>query len=177
MIGIPDPKYDVRQVLGRVRAALVGLGFGPQDIVQLPDADVGDESPPTRRAIQNTLTRFTELCEPDDSCLFYYLGHGGRVRLDGLPAEYAEHVFSYLVCAEAESNGEFDGLLDLTLSAAIARLALRCRGNVTTIVDACHSAALIRDAYSYVPGRRRPPPNGCSPSSPSSSIPIRYPNS
>lgn len=134
---LPDPQLDGGEALVRVGEALAAFGFA--DIVAVPDDPRSTSL--EREAVYAAIDALIERVEPEDPCVFYYFGHGGRVRFDDLPGPAGDRAFAYLCCGDREQG--FDGLLDLALSLRLSRLARAC-GNLTVILDACHSATVVR---------------------------------
>lgn len=90
----------------------------------------------------------------DDVALVYYSGHGGRFPFPDWQARqeagrdaFAQFIVPYDMAQTTASD--FRGLLSLELSRLQSRLTAKT-GNVTTILDCCHSGLMSRDA-SFIP--------------------------
>lgn len=143
LVVLPDPELAGEEALARVAAALSEFGF--EDLATLPEGPTL-----TPKAVHAAIDALIDRVGPDDPCVFYYFGHGGRVRFEGLPGPAEDRAYAFLRCGEQREG--FDGLLDVALSHRLARLARAC-GNLTVILDACHSATIVRSS-----ARRRPAP-------------------
>src|SRR5262249_43098722 len=129
-------EYDARRVLVRMAELFHGL----ERDVDLEQCYGTHQA--TREGILGTIDGWIARAEEHDSCVLYYFGHGGRVHFFAAPVELSIHAVPYLSC---EPNGPgFTGILDYDLSTRMAALDRRC-GNVTTIIDACYSASMVRE--------------------------------
>lgn len=139
MVGVPE-----RDTSGRLERVL-----GVDAMVELLD-DLGGWSvkvlsgrDATRRAVLHELEAMVAECRPDDTCLFYFFGHGGVVRFSDLRGELGRRAVFYLATLRPPGSSERVGVLDVELSAALARLDRTC-GNVSAIIDCCHAASMVR---------------------------------
>lgn len=148
LIGSPALDLDVSFALARMHELLAErLGF--DDISTLTD----DQA--TRTALLSALEGWISTTAPTDDCLLYYFGHGGQLRFTDGPA--AGHRFG-IIATTPEFRGETHGsILDIELSAALARLDRRC-GNVTALFDCCHSGELARSGKSRAIVPEQPTP-------------------
>lgn len=145
-IRLQGPENDVvlmREVLGRV------AGFRPEHLRTLAGWGEDETTRPTRAAILAGLAELAEASGPGDFVLIYFAGHGTQQpvrRAD--PLHEPDGLDEVLLPADAErfeaSKGGIPGaILDDELGEA-AR-AIRDKGaQVWLIVDACHSATLLR---------------------------------
>ncbi|MFV8750578.1 hypothetical protein ACNOYE_08490 [Nannocystaceae bacterium ST9] len=155
LVALPDPKLASAEAQRLMTSCLKAFGFS--DIVCLP----GEGQPLTRASVLDGLDALVARVGPNDPCVFHYFGHGDRVcftdRSNDAVAEITEaRVFSYLRCTRGP-GGEFDDLLDLALTRRLSQLAHAC-GNLTTIIDACHSATVVRSAKPKRSHHSRPTP-------------------
>lgn len=127
---------------------LTKLGFGRVERC------VGDRA--TRSRILGRLDALVSAAAPDDDCLVYYFGHGGRVRFPELPPPLDTHTFGYVTVHRAVRGGPFEAVLDRELSTRLTALDARC-GNVTAILDCCFSGELVRDGEPHPSDERREP--------------------
>lgn len=126
-----------------VRSSLARFGF--DDVTELGEGGVL-----TSAQVYGELEALIRRASPDDACVVYYFGHGGRVAFDDLEGPHAGRVFSYLAC---DRSDDFAGLIDITLRRHLAALARRCN-NLVVVLDACHSGKVARTALH----RRAKPP-------------------
>jgi hypothetical protein len=140
LVGVPE--RDANGHLGRV--------LGVEAMAQLLD-DLGGWSitvrtgpDATRPRVLQALDAMISSCEADDACLFYFFGHGGVVRFSELDGELGRRAVFYLATLRPPERSERVGVLDVEISAALARLDRVC-GNVTAIIDCCHAASMVRD--------------------------------
>ncbi|MCA9652506.1 MAG: caspase family protein [Myxococcales bacterium] len=136
LIGVPGSGLNVSLAMERLGPVLARLGFSSVAKVVGPRA--------SRREILAGLDRLIAAAEPGDAALVYYFGHGGRVRLTGLPEPWEGQVRGYVTCTRETRGGPWEAVLDHELSRRLAALDARC-GNVTAIFDCCFSGELGRD--------------------------------
>lgn len=98
----------------------------------------------SRSALRETLSNWVKEARPGQPHLFYFHGHGGRAKFADLPQEQAERISYYLQCFADKENGR-SGLLDIEISSWMTELYERCGGNVTVVIDSCHSGGMTRD--------------------------------
>jgi hypothetical protein len=96
-----------------------------------------------REDVLRALDAMLDACGPEDTCLFYFFGHGGVVRFSGLAGDLGRRPVFYLATLRPEGSPRV-GVLDVEISAALSRLDQIC-GNVTAILDCCHAASIVRD--------------------------------
>lgn len=136
--GLEGPIGDAEQMA----AALREVGF------TIDLRTKADEA--SRDGILEGYERLIRNVEPEDAAVFYYSGHGTRVRPSddraGSATSGVPRALQALVPTDFERStaGEFRGILDVELSVLLARLTDRTR-NATVILDCCHSAAMSRD--------------------------------
>jgi len=99
----------------------------------------------TRTRLLAYLDLLVEHAEADDCVVFYYVGHGACARFAGglHPGDEPKRIWRYLL-TQPESEG-FSGLLAVELSERICALTTITR-NVTTILDCCFAAEIVRGA-------------------------------
>ncbi|MEX1364184.1 MAG: hypothetical protein AB1Z98_13745 [Nannocystaceae bacterium] len=98
----------------------------------------------TRSRVLAALDTMVSACGVEDACLFYFFGHGGVVRFSELAGDLGRRAVFYLATLRPAGSLRRVGVLDIEISAALARLDRICR-NVTAIVDCCHAASMVRD--------------------------------
>lgn len=145
LVGVPDddPKHGLRpgpSVLA-MKSLLEDLGGWSISTCEGQGAD--------RAGILQALAALVDACEPEDTCLFYFFGHGGVVRFSGLPPDansLAQRPVFYVTAARSSAQWYLTGVLDFELSTALARIDQIC-ANVTAILDCCHSGVMVRDQH------------------------------
>src|SRR5882672_12578447 len=136
--GLEGPIGDAE----RMAAALREVGF------TIDLRTKADEA--SRDGILEGYERLIRNVEPEDSAVFYYSGHGARVRPSddraGSETSGVPRALQALVPTDFERStaDQFLGILDVELSVLLARLTARTR-NATVILDCCHAAAMSRD--------------------------------
>jgi hypothetical protein len=118
-----------------VKAILVGrLGFDPKNIVTLLDQEA------TADAILCSIQRqLVEAAQPGDVSVFYYAGHGSRIR--NTKTDQADGYDQTIVPADS-----WRGTPDIR-NKELSRLFRRAAAkgvNLTVIADSCHSGAIAR---------------------------------
>ncbi|HMG56838.1 MAG TPA: caspase family protein, partial [Kofleriaceae bacterium] len=103
----------------------------------------------SRAGILEGYERLIRSVQDDEPAVFYYSGHGVRVRPSNGPVAAAPgtpRAIQALVPTDFDRSApdDFRGILDLELSLLLARLTRRTR-NATVILDCCHAAAMSRD--------------------------------
>jgi len=103
--------------------------------------------PATRERILGALEALALRCDPGDTVVIYYTGHGGLARFDGEVAGLAEpdRVWRYLVPEDPErhsiSEGRFAGVLDVEIGHILApKLA---HAHVTLILECCYAGGMF----------------------------------
>lgn len=97
----------------------------------------------TRAGIVDGLRRLASAVEVDDDVFFYFFGHGGAVRFTDAPAWLGDRPVFYLSASRRDEREEMTGVLDVELSTILADIDKVC-GNVSVILDCCHSARIVR---------------------------------
>lgn len=110
----------------------------------------------SRVGILDALSRLVASIEPDDAVLFYFFGHGGVVRFTESPAWLGDRPVFYICASRKSDHEEMTGVLDVELSAILTEVDRIC-GNVSVLLDCCHSAQIVRDSI-----RRSSPPSWLS---------------
>ncbi|KIG12555.1 hypothetical protein DB30_01265 [Enhygromyxa salina] len=139
LIGVEDDHPEQRFRPGPSLAAMQGLlrDLGGWTITRVEAASA------QRAGILAALAQLEARIEPDDSCLFYFAGHGGIVEIgDANPPLGGRPVF-YITAARPTPAWSFEAVLDIELSLGLARIDRIC-GNVSAILDCCYSARLVR---------------------------------
>jgi hypothetical protein len=103
----------------------------------------------TRQGVLAALDRLLGTCGPHDACLFHFFGHGGMARFPELGGELGARPRLYLATLRPPGAPRV-GVLDFEVSAVLTRLDAIC-GNVTAIIDCCHSGSMVRSAPSEPP--------------------------
>lgn len=142
LVGIADNPPGMRDLptslsdVDLMRRALVEkLGFDPKNIVVITDREA------TRENIMQAIARHLGQAGPQGTALFYYSGHGGQtdnaLLADDEPDGKDETIAVY------SRRGGTTEILDDEIGALADRLRA---GNVTFILDSCHSGTATRDA-------------------------------
>jgi hypothetical protein len=105
--------------------------------------DVIEGHAATRAGILDGLGRLASSVEPEDDVLFYFFGHGGAVRFTDAPAQLGDRPVFYLSASRRHASEEMTGVLDMEMSTILADIDEVC-GNVSVILDCCHSAQIVR---------------------------------
>lgn len=102
----------------------------------------------TRRELLKTIQQWVAGASDhaDLPHLFYFHGHGARVRFPNDASEIAQRATYFLEC-EKNEEGRENGILDLELSGWMHDLYEICH-NVTVIIDSCHSAQIVKSVKS-----------------------------
>ncbi len=149
LIGSPALGLDVGLALVRMQELLA-------DALDFDSISTCTDDQATRTALLSALDAWICAAQPTDVCLLYYFGHGGQVRFTDGPA--AGHRFGLITTTPELHDAEGYGcILDIELSAALARLDRRCH-NVTALFDCCHSGELARGGKSRAIVGERPTP-------------------
>lgn len=148
VIAVPAPGLKVELALERLCPTLVGLGFSVEILAKKTAAKkvvsekIVAKKDASRTNILAALAELGSKLEPDEPCLLYYFGHGGRVHFNDLEDSTTTD-FSYISTTTRAARDEFADVLGLELSAHATKLERRCH-NVTVILDCCHSATMVR---------------------------------
>ncbi|PRQ02959.1 hypothetical protein ENSA5_18980 [Enhygromyxa salina] len=126
---LPEPSLVVMEDL------LEELGGWTTTRVDGPSAD--------RAGILAALVELARTVQPKDTCLVYFIGHGGIVEIMDLPPPLGRRPVFYVCAARPSPSWSFEGILDVELSIHLAQIDRVC-GNVTAILDSCYSARAIR---------------------------------
>lgn len=132
------------------------FGFNPNDILKFTTNEAADKQP-TRN---NILTAFEEhlikQAKPGDVVVFHFSGHGSRLRdpnpIQGCSAQSFNDEFnSTLVVADEGQKSLAPDIMGRTLFLLMSALNT---GNVTVVLDSCHSGGGIRGNFRVrsVPG-------------------------
>jgi hypothetical protein len=109
----------------------------------------------TRQGVLDAVGSWVDRAEAGDSCLFYYFGHGKRVRfMDGTEPATDED----LIGLEVAKGAGVGTVLNVELSRELARLERRCgdEGSVVAIIDCCHASGAVRDGRAAAAITTRP---------------------
>lgn len=138
LVGVPDlGKADGLRPAPSLAAMTALLeDLGGWQITTLAEGSTG------REHVLAALDAMLAACGPHDTCLFYFFGHGGVVRFTPLPGPLGARPVFYLATLRPPGTPMI-GVLDVELSDALTRLDQIC-GNVTAILDCCHSASIMR---------------------------------
>ncbi len=141
LVGVTNEEPDHPLQPGPSIAAMTALleDLGGWSITQ----HMGPEA--SRESVLRTLEEWTQACGPNDTCLFYFFGHGGVVRFRALSGPFGTRPVFYLATSRPHRPSTFMGLLDVELSSALSGLDRIC-GNVTAILDCCHAASVVRES-------------------------------
>lgn len=143
--GLSDCSWDARRVIDALRA--VGLKDGDAALLHQPDGAVqavnisGVPVIDTKEEILAALRSFGGVMGTNDLLVFFYSGHGGRMRASAIDPSDPDGHTEYLALPEGTRLTEDE------LSAA-----LPSRGRVLVILDACFSGGYARDVIDR-PGR------------------------
>ncbi|KAJ8125381.1 hypothetical protein O1611_g8258 [Lasiodiplodia mahajangana] len=100
------------------------------------------------RHIRDEWKKLIQSTEEGDAVVIYYSGHGGRAEISTQGLEEGQpNKFQYLVphnFDEDDSPKEWKGILDIEISRWLHDITEKT-GNVTYILDCCHSSALGKD--------------------------------
>ncbi|WP_172307741.1 hypothetical protein [Pseudenhygromyxa sp. WMMC2535] len=107
------------------------------------DLQILEHAAASREGILAALERLEQRLGPEDSVLFYFVGHGGLVEIPSLPPPWGTRVLAYLATHREKGPWHLMGVLDVELSTALARLDARC-GNVAVMLDCCYPARTVR---------------------------------
>ncbi|NJK31876.1 MAG: caspase family protein, partial [Deltaproteobacteria bacterium] len=137
LIGVGDAQVDAGPNLDAMAALLSELGWTSTRL---------EGRVATRERILAELATLehaiTSQPEPDDALFFYYFGHGGAIYFTDCPGPIGERPVFYL--CSARPRGAWEALLDVELTHALASIDRLC-GNVSAVLDCCHSAQVVRD--------------------------------
>lgn len=100
----------------------------------------------TRDGILDAYRGLIDETSSEDSVVVYYSGHGGRIRNVASINEQTDAYWQFIVPTDFERSGpdDFRGIFADELRALQLELTTKT-GNVTTILDCCHSALMSRD--------------------------------
>ncbi len=131
-IDLHGPKNDVRAMKELLTAK---YGFAERNVTMLEDQQA------TREGILKALNDFLNAATPGDACVFYYAGHGSRVRntKGGEPDNYDESLVPF------DSNIGAPDIRDKEL-ARIYIKAIKRGIQLTAVFDSCHSGSIGRGA-------------------------------
>jgi hypothetical protein len=139
LIGVADEHPDQclrpAPTLAAMKGLLDELGGWTVDVLEGQAAN--------REGILAALARMITATRPDDTCLIHYFGHGSAVRFERVPPPLGERPVFYVSAARPGARWSFEGVLDIELSLALARLDRIC-GNVSVILDCCKSGRTVR---------------------------------
>jgi hypothetical protein len=143
---LPIPTIPgVGQDLATIQDVVVSLGFRPASVkvVTGPAA--------TRQGIVDAVsTWLVDGVGPGDRALFYYSGHGTRVKdLDGDEADGLDEALVPADAAKGESGAQ-NVLRDDELGPLLAKIKAR---HVVALIDACYSGTLMRALDDEAPPR------------------------
>lgn len=131
----PKQEVDPTPSLATMRLLLDELGGWTVEILTGDDAD--------RPGILAAVEGLVAAVEPGDEVLFYYFGHGGVVQFRRAPAWIGARPVFYLCASRPRDSSEMTGVLDVELSAALARID-EAGARVSAVLDCCHSAQIVR---------------------------------
>jgi hypothetical protein len=147
---VPDLHGAVNDV-ALMKSLLVNrYAFAPKNIAVLPDSTA------TRSAILAGLETLIAQTQRDDVVVFYFSGHGSRVR--DRSDDESDHWDETLVAHDSRLTGVFD-ISDDELNEMVARLSARTP-NVTVLLDSCYSGtgARLTATVRRAPDDLRDPP-------------------
>ena len=136
--------------IDRIQAILLDrLGVSPERITRLAAPHEGvkhsDRLPslaPTQEGIRNVLERLAGEVGPQDLVFLYYSGHGSQVRTSVNGATVTREAL--LPVDHVNPDGPARVLYDFELNALLARIA-EGAGDLTVVLDCCHSAGATRE--------------------------------
>jgi Caspase domain len=139
LIGVPnaDPQRGLYPAPNLLAMTELLRELGHWAVTELSGTDT------SRDAVLRALEAMVAVCGPEDTCLFYFFGHGGIVRFSGLAGDLGRRVVFYLA-THRPLGSPMVGVLDFEISTSLARLDRIC-GNVTAILDCCHAASIVRE--------------------------------
>ncbi|XP_027339135.1 metacaspase-3-like isoform X3 [Abrus precatorius] len=117
------------------------LGFPCDSICMLTDDPEKQNRVPTKNNMRKAMRWLVEGCQPGDSLVFYFCGHGSRVK-DKVKRLDMDEVDGYdeAICpVDYEDKGK---ILDDEINATIVR-PLPCGAKLHAIVDACFSGTVL----------------------------------
>lgn len=97
----------------------------------------------TRENVLAALASLEGAVGPDDTCLLYFVGHGGIVEIRDVGPPLGRRPVFYIAAARPARSWTFEAICDIELSLCLARIDRVCC-NVTAILDCCYSARTIR---------------------------------
>lgn len=134
---IPDLQACTNDVVAMRAALTAHWGF------KVVDRDVLVDQQASRKAIMDALDRLATESGPGDVVFFYYSGHGSRI--ENPDSDEQDKMDETLVPADAVLgvNDIRDKELAVKFNAILA--AITSSGNLTVILDSCHSGSGTRD--------------------------------
>ncbi|PRP94310.1 hypothetical protein [Enhygromyxa salina] len=146
LVGVADdhPKQQFRPgpSLDAIERLLEDLGGWTISRIEGARAD--------RTTILAGLVELEAALKREDSALFYFAGHGGIVEIGDLPPPLGGRPVVYLATVRPGTQWRLEGVLDIELSLALARMDLVCT-NVCAILDCCYSARMVRGPVTRLP--------------------------
>lgn len=109
----------------------------------------------SREGIFAALARLEQAVGPGDSCLFYFIGHGGIMEIQDLAPPIGGHPVFYIATARPDARWILAAILDIELSLQLARIERVC-GDVSVILDCCYSARATRSPVTVLAGADTP---------------------
>ena len=131
-----------------------------RDVWGFDDIQVCEGTDASRAGILSALEALIGRATAQDIAVVYYSGHGGRAReIDLGEKRYrnAEPLPEFIAPTDIDHSqeGDFRGITSLEMSLLAAELWQKT-GNVTTIMDCCHSGIMVRGPGATRGKKRRP---------------------
>lgn len=137
---IPDLQGCVNDVKA-MKGLLESLGVPNKHIFVLTDTQATRDR--IIKTFQNELID-NEQITPGDTILFFFAGHGNRVRT---PDEWGMGEYTEIISPH-DQGPKLEGIPARTLNSLFRKLAAKRGNNVTAIFDCCHSGAVTRSESS-----------------------------
>jgi hypothetical protein len=118
-------------------------GFNEDTVWLLTDDQQEGEYVPTKENIMNALDWLVEDCQPGDSLVLFYAGHGASVEDDN--GDESDGKDEALCPVDYEENGMIPD--DFLNEHIVKKLPVGCR--LTAIFDCCHSGSIMDLPYKY----------------------------
>ncbi|XP_031502847.1 metacaspase-1-like [Nymphaea colorata] len=127
---IKDAKYMKYLLVNR-------FNFPESSILMLTDEETDPSKIPTIRNLRRAMTWLVHGCQPGDSLVFHFSGHGSQIRdIDGDEVDGYDETLCPL---DFETEGM---LVDDELNATLVR-PLPCGARLHAIIDCCHSGTAL----------------------------------
>ncbi|WP_423603727.1 caspase family protein [Sphingomonas sp. MS122] len=116
------------------------LGLGGTELRVRADAQA------TKLTLLNDLAWLLDNVSPGDQRVFFFAGHGARLRRRDPVTGIADDVIDETIVAYPGTSGDYEGfmLFDADLAAMIDQSGFPSSARLTLVMDSCHSGGMMR---------------------------------